>query len=664
MIRTATKAFALLVTSALIISGCGGGGGHGATSLPTTTNNTNQSNGGTNNTLSATSLNYGQALISKLSYGGTGKAGGMTIPVLVRMQNAPGLISYAQSASNPASSNYRHWLTPAEIGAQYGATATDYAAAASYLKSFGLQVGGWPQREMLTVSGSTAQFAKAFNTTFGSYTFMGKHVLAATSTPHLPSNVPIVAAPLIRGTPMRSYLIHGNLSTFVGYSPQQMQTAFDSSGAYSAGFTGAGIKIGVIGTGPLLNSDGNVDDLLAFSHYWNATVASVTQVNASPQPASTANGGTGTGGCVNNNCPDFNPTNLSVAPPINNTCSSNYYQIIGTTYVYNYTSGCNPEDGETQLDSQSQASLAPGASVLFYQAFNSNEFCVNSTSGAIDPTPPVGPNCPGGEIADQAEGIQLADDSIQQAIADDTADAISMSFGGPENLNEALGYIGTVNNPGLGQIEAASLAAEGIAVFVSSGDDGAWECFDPVSGAPLGTPCASYPASDVNVVAVGGVNIPLDESGNLTGSITAWADNTTEGGNGTFGNNVGSGGGVSPYFTAPAWQAAALSASMRLISGLVARRGSRYRSECFHRDVSHTQSVERVASAPEQRQCGRSSCRLASLRASATRVGLRVTGSVIHRRSFTRSTRSRNPPERRVHRERIHAAARILERLL
>ncbi|HTX02061.1 MAG TPA: hypothetical protein VMD07_00160, partial [Candidatus Acidoferrales bacterium] len=52
---------------------------------------------------------------------------------------------------------------------------------------------------------------------------------------------------------------------------------------------------------------------------------------------------------------------------------------------------------------------------------------------------------------------------------------------------------------------------------------------------------------------------------NLTGAITAWADNTTLGGDGSFENNVGSGGGVSAYFTAPAWQAAAVSASMRTL---------------------------------------------------------------------------------------------------
>jgi kumamolisin len=81
----------------------------------------------------------------------------------------------------------------------------------------------------------------------------------------------------------------------------------------------------------------------------------------------------------------------------------------------------------------------------------------------------------------------------------------------------------------------------------------------------LGTACASYPASDPNVVAVGGTNTPLNQAGNLTGTITAWADNTTLGGDGSFGNNVGSGGGVSSVFTAPSWQASTLGASMRML---------------------------------------------------------------------------------------------------
>jgi len=63
---------------------------------------------------------------------------------------------------------------------------------------------------------------------------------------------------------------------------------------------------------------------------------------------------------------------------------------------------------------------------------------------------------------------------------------------------------------------------------------------------------------------VGGVNAPFNESGRLNGQITAWADNTTGGGNGEFDNNVGSGGGISAVFKAPKFQSEAVKgATMR-----------------------------------------------------------------------------------------------------
>jgi len=553
------RALVAFVLAAIVVAACSGGHS-GTSSLPQTQNPVSSTS-----TTSGT-LSWGQKFIAQLSYTGPVTSPmGLSIVVGVRMQNAAGLMAYAQSANDPASANYHHWLTPTQIGEMYGASVSDYEAAANYLKSFGLQVGGWPQREVLSVSGSTAQFAKAFGTTFGMYTFLGKQVVAASSSAHVPSTVPITWAPLFNAPVERTYLIKNNNAAYYGYAPQQIATGFDYSGAYSTGYNGSGVTIGVIGTGPILASDGKSDDLVALHTYWRASIGSLVQVNASPQPATVVNGFTGTGSV------DYNPTNLSAAPAVTNP-NANYCNnptVIAGTPIPNYVL-CNPEDAEAQIDTQSQASLAPGATVLFYMAYNSNEFCIDnsgSNAGGIDPIPPTGPTCPSGETPYPFEGIDLVDDEIQQAIADNRADALSMSFGEPENDAVYDGYIYPSGSGlyGVGQIEMASLASEGIAVFVSSGDNGAWECFDPTSGTPLGTACVSYPASDPNVTAVGGVNIPLDESGNLTGAITAWADNTTLGGNGLFENNVGSGGGVSSVFAAPAWQVATLGASMRTI---------------------------------------------------------------------------------------------------
>ncbi|HTX57928.1 MAG TPA: hypothetical protein VMD47_12585, partial [Candidatus Acidoferrales bacterium] len=398
------------------------------------------------------------------------------------------------------------------------------------------------QRETLKVTGPVQAFQKAFGTSFGLYNYQGKEIIAPTGTPHFTTALPVTGVyGLVAATMMHSYLIKNNNATYYGYAPQQIATGFDYSGAWNAGLTGSGINIGIIGTGPILNASGADADTAALGSYWNAKMGTVTQVVVSPQPASSANGNTGTS--------SFDPFDvfLTTPPAVQPSCNDSNVSVMP----------CNPEDGEAQLDTESIAGLAPGATTLFYLAYEA--VCYSVSSGNY-----YNPPCNSGDYFEYAEGIDLTDDELQQAIADNRADAISMSFGAPENEAVYYDYISSdPSTPGLGQIEMASLVDEGIALFASSGDNGAWECQDPSTGLWLGTACVSYPASDPNVVAVGGVNIPLDESGNLTGAITAWADNTTQGGNGEFDNNVGSGGGVSSVFAPATWQADTTGAAMR-----------------------------------------------------------------------------------------------------
>ena len=549
MIRSSKRSLLAAGLCAALLTACGGGGGQSGV-MPSATTSVPQPNPVTPTSNGA--FQYGQQILSQMTYLGPATAGNLSVTVSVRMRNAQGLIQYAAAANDPKSGLYRQWLTPQEIGDKFGATPTDYQAAASYFAGYGVKVGMWPQREALSLSGTIGQFSRAFGTKFGVYRFRGQQIIAPAGAPHFPTTVPVTgSSPMMTAAAARSYLIHGNNAKFLGYSPQQVATGFDYSGAYASGFTGKGINVGIIGTGPILNGSGGDDDTAAYKSYWKAPMATITQIAASPQPPSAANGNTGS---TNPNI-DPNAGALAQPPPVTAPCSQPAYPA-----PPNFTT-CNPEDGEAQLDTESVASLAPGSNVLFYLAYNSGE-CYNTTTGGFD----VGTNgvCPAGDTAWPFEGLNIVDDEYQQAIADNKADILSLSFGQAENMAAAFGYISSnPSTPGLGQIEFSSMAAEGTALFVSSGDDGAWECFDPSTGNPLGIPCASYPATDPNVVAVGGVNIPLDENGNLVGEIAAWADNTTVGGNGNFTNNVGSGGGVSTVFTAPSWQQKTLGITMR-----------------------------------------------------------------------------------------------------
>ncbi len=520
------RLLALAAVLTLSFVACGGGSGSSTLSAVPTTNGSGPNFAPYTGPAALASFTWNKQLVTQMQYLGPAGPGAMEVHVGVTMQNAAGLAAYAQQVSDPSSPLYRHFLTPQEIGDRFGASQSDYTAAANYFASFGMKVGGWPQREMLAVTGSYQQLGAAFGTTFGKYRIGNIVGIAPISTPHLARVAPIASVDGLANVQLlHSDMVRVTNSFFTGYSPQQLANGFDYTGAYSAGYKGTGMTIGIIGTGPI-----DSRDLTNYAALYHAPVATITQVAASPQAASTQNGNTGTGAF------DPNPQGLATPPPVTAPAT-------GACVL----PACNQEDGEAQLDTQSIASLAPSANVLFYLAYNPT-LCVNNTTNAV-----TAPPCASGTTNTPQIGIQLLDDEIQQAIADNKADAVSISVGGPENAQGAYGLPG-----GLGDLEYASLAAEGIATFISSGDDGAWEAQN-LAGTYTGVPVVSFPASDPNVVGVGGVNIPLDVAGKLTNAITTWGDNTTGGGDGSFSNNVGSGGGISGNFPAPSYQSAAIS---------------------------------------------------------------------------------------------------------
>ena len=524
------RLFAALLAAAML-SACGG---HSGGTLPA--QNTGKPGAGTyTGPEKLAQFSWGKSYLNDAQYLGPVTDGYLGLQVQVKMRNEDGLLQYAKSASDPKSPLYRHFLTPDQIAQQFGATQTDYTAAAKYLQQNGLHVGGWPQREQLFVSGSLAAMQRAFGTSFGTYSKNGQKFVAPAGTPHFSEVVPIEGVVgLVHAHPMHSYFMRVPNANFEGYTPQQVQRAFDYSGAYSK-YDGSGISVAIVGTGPIMG-----EDLQKIQQTFGVRTATVTQPPVTDAGVAAALAGQPTPGPSATPWPAYyNSPGLSSPPPatdpLGSGCQNNPYDL----------TQCNPEDGEAQLDTQTIATLAPGSNVLFYLGYNAND-CYN------------GQTCPDG-AGYQSEGLGEMDAEIQQIIADNTADAVSISIGGGEPFMEG-GYF-DASGKGFGPIEYATLAAEGMAVFVSSGDTGAYECSYFAANVPqfaqyVSTPCASYPASDPSVVSVGGVTSPLDDAGRVTTQITAWGDQTTWGGNGSFQNNVGSGGGPSGVFPATPWQAA------------------------------------------------------------------------------------------------------------
>jgi subtilase family serine protease len=502
---------------------------------------------------------WGQEQLAGAALVGPAQFAHLQVNVLVNQQNAQGLVAYAQQASDSSSPVYRHWLTPQQIGQRFGATLADYQKTAKYFTANGLHVTGWPQRITLAVAGSQPALERAFGTKFGVYELNGQRFIAPMTPPRPSFALPIAAVQnLVTLSYAHTFVVppRAGAGVSLGYSPQQVRKAFDFDGAYAGGYSGANITVGIIGTGPI-----NVNrttwcgdaDLSALQALYNAVnAAQVCEVNVTPNgvAAGLSYSGIPTASPAATQNPTATPTpntsyfpysgDFQTPPPVTGPCS-------GTL------PSCNPEDLEAQLDTQQIATLAPGAAVHLYLAYNASDCFTYFPDPCASPAPGATPK--GSNYGQPQIGIVEADPEIQQVIADNTADVISLSYstgGEPQNIGGPFNSSGI----GYGPEEFAALASEGVAVFVSSGDNGAAEC---LGAPPLGyvaQPCVAYPAGDVNVSSVGGVNVPIDEFGRLVGTITAWGYTTSLG-------TSGSGGGVSTVFNAPAWQQSAIGAAKR-----------------------------------------------------------------------------------------------------
>jgi subtilase family serine protease len=147
--------------------------------------------------------------------------------------------------------------------------------------------------------------------------------------------------------------------------------------------------------------------------------------------------------------------------------------------------------------------------------------------------------------------FQTIIDGLSQIVADNVADVVNMSFGGPEaDLLPA-------NNKGISQfyleeiedIYFAQGTSQGITFVASSGDHGAIPLVIP-SDKPTLTP--QVPATDVYVVAVGGTNLVTAHTAGSNNSAYA-SENATDNPE-PNGEVWGSGGGISLLWAKPNFQ--------------------------------------------------------------------------------------------------------------
>jgi len=209
-----------------------------------------------------------------------------TFDVALAQPNKQALNDFIASLSDPASPNYRHYLTTQQFAQRFGATDTTVQAVSTYMKSFGLSITSLSAGHVLLhVSGSTNNIAHAFEANVVTVrSSLGDLGAQFTNHATLPQNI----AQQIQGiyglstvAPKTSHLLHASASatsapstcssaqagassssttpnSLGGYTLQQQASLYGFSGAYANGNVGTGQTIGVYELGAYNPADLNV----------------------------------------------------------------------------------------------------------------------------------------------------------------------------------------------------------------------------------------------------------------------------------------------------------------------------------------------------------------------------------------------------------------------
>ena len=413
--------------------------------------------------------------------------------------------SLLREQQDSTSPNFHQWLTPVEVGERFGLPDGSIEAVASWLRAQGLSVDGISNsRTRIQFSGTAAKIGAAFATPLRAYDVKGERRIAPSSSPMIPAAI----ADLVHAVQgLESVHERPHLG------PDRVETF-----------------------NPAREKDTNCRSGTCVHYVWPSDFAAIYDVNPAYRSGVNGSGQTiAVIGRANVYMPDIEnfqrwsglpvkdpvtiipPAGIDPGPPASAPVSD--ITTIG-------------DQREATLDVTRANSVAPGATIdLVISAGSKTVSGLGVASAYVVDTNPV------------------------------PAHIMTLSYGACE-LD--AGQSGVVFWDNL----FAQAAAEGISVFVSSGDSGAAACDDQFMPPPA-TQSASpnYLCSSTHVTCVGGT-----EFADASNPSTYWGATDTAGFESALGyipegawneplnasNDVqvaGTGGGVSAFIAVPPWQA-------------------------------------------------------------------------------------------------------------
>jgi pseudomonalisin len=177
-----------------------------------------------------------------------------------------GLDVLTQAQQNPSSPFYHQWLAPEDYGSRFGVSAADLARVISWLRVRGFTVEPVPAgHTTILFSGTAGQIADAFHTEIHAYEVGGRMHIANVLDPQIPSALaPVVAGVLSlhdfrRTSAMRFIREVARPENTQGSThylfPADFATIYDLNPQYTAGRTGSGASIAIVGRSNINLSD-------------------------------------------------------------------------------------------------------------------------------------------------------------------------------------------------------------------------------------------------------------------------------------------------------------------------------------------------------------------------------------------------------------------------
>ena len=190
----------------------------------------------------------------------------LSLAIGLPLRDAKGLDAFLAQVYDPASPNYRHYLTVDQFTANYGPTEQDYAAVAAFARQNHLKVTAThPNRLVLDVSGSVADVQKALHITMHTYAHPteARDFFAPDVDPTIDASLPVAD---ICG--LNDYILPHPKSM------RQVSSATPRSGSASGGaYIGDDFRVAYL-PGENLTGSGQMVGLLEFDGYYASDISS------------------------------------------------------------------------------------------------------------------------------------------------------------------------------------------------------------------------------------------------------------------------------------------------------------------------------------------------------------------------------------------------------